>query len=73
MKKLQVKYEWFNTISKTYNLVWQKDKGVPRFIYVCTAEDTISFKEIHAKTEKPFLIMTIAIILSKSYIKVLLQ
>ena len=32
-------------------------------VYVCTAEGTISFKEIHAKTEKPFLIMTIAIIL----------
>ena len=63
MKKLQAKYECFNTISKTCNLVWQKDKGVPRFIYVCTAEGTISFKEIHAKTEKPFLIMTIPIIL----------
>ena len=23
MKKLQAKYECFNTISKTYNLVWQ--------------------------------------------------
>ena len=34
MKKLQVKYERFDPISKTYKLVRQKDGGGPRFIDV---------------------------------------
>ena len=53
MKKLQVKYERFDSISKTYKLVWQKDGGGPRFIDVY-AEETILFKVICAKIEKRF-------------------
>ena len=53
MKKLQVKYERFGPISKTYKLVWKKDGGGPRFIDVY-AEDTILFKDIRAKVEKRF-------------------
>ena len=53
MKKLQVKYERFDPISKTYKLVRQKDGGGPRFIDVY-AEDTILFKDIRAKVEKLF-------------------
>ena len=34
------------------NLVRQKNRGAPRFIYVCIVEDTILFKDIHAKAEK---------------------
>ena len=54
MKKLQVKYELFDPISKAYNLVRQKGIGDPRFINDCTAEDTILFKGIHAKAEHLF-------------------
>ena len=72
MKKLQVKYELFNPISKTSKLVRQKDGGGPRFIDVYT-EDTILFEDIRAKVERFFLIMRIVIILLKSYINVLLQ
>ena len=43
MKKLQVKYERFELISKAYKFVQQKDRG-----------DTIVFKDIHTKAEKPF-------------------
>ena len=32
MKKLQVKYECFDLISKTYKLVRQKDEAGPRFM-----------------------------------------
>ena len=53
MKKLQVKYERFDPISKTYKLVRQKDRRGPRFIIVY-AEDRILFKDIHAKVEKLF-------------------
>ena len=53
MKRLQVKYERFDPISKTYKLVRQKDGGGPRFIDVY-AEDTILFKDIRAKIEKLF-------------------
>ena len=67
MKKLQVKYEHFDPI-----LVGWKDGGGPRLIDVYT-EDTVLFKDICAKAEKRFLIMSIVIILSKSYMTVLLQ
>ena len=50
MKKLPVKYERFDLISKTYKLVRQKDGGGPRFIDLYT-EDTILFKNILAKVE----------------------
>ena len=53
MKKLQVKCERFDPISKTYKLVRQKDGGGPRFIDVYT-EDTILFKDIRAKVERLF-------------------
>ena len=53
MKKLQVKYERFDPMLKTYKLVWQKDGGIPRFIDVYT-EDRILFKDIRAKVEKLF-------------------
>ena len=54
MKKLQVKYERFDPISKAYNLVGQKGIGDPRFLNACTAEDTILFKGIHVKAEHLF-------------------
>ena len=54
MKKLQVKYERFDPISKAYNLVRQKGIGDPRFINACTAEDTILFKGIYVKAEHLF-------------------
>ena len=50
MKKLQVKYERFDLISKTYKLVRQKDEGGPRFIDLYT-EGTVLFKDICAKIE----------------------
>ena len=53
IKKLQVKYERFDPISKTYKLDRQKDGGGPRFIDVYT-DDTILFKDIRAKVEKLF-------------------
>ena len=43
MKKLQVKYERFDPIFKTYKLGRQKDGGGPRFIDVYT-EGTIYLK-----------------------------
>ena len=71
MKKLQVKYERFDPISKTSKLVRQKDGGGPGFIDVYT-EDTILFEDIRTKVEKLFLIMIIVIILPKSYMNMLL-
>ena len=56
MKKLQVKYERFDPISKTSKLVRQKDGGGPGFIDVYT-EDTILFEDIRTKVEQRFLIM----------------
>ena len=53
MKKLQVKYERFDPLSKTYKLVRQKDGGGPRFTDVY-AEYTILFKDTRAKVEKLF-------------------
>ena len=50
MKKLQVKYECFDLISKTYKLVRQKDEAGPRFMDLWT-EDTILFKDNRAKVE----------------------
>ena len=63
MKKLQVKYEYFDPIFKTYKFFRQKDGGGQRFIDAYT-EDTILFKNIRAKVEE---------LLSKSYMSVLLQ
>ena len=54
MKKLQVKHERFDPISKADNLVRQNGRGDPRFINACTAEDTILFKGIHVKAENLF-------------------
>ena len=53
MKKLQVKFERFDPISKTYKLVRQKDGAGPKFLVVYT-EDTILFKDIRANAEKRF-------------------
>ena len=53
IKKLQVKYERFDYISKTYKLVRQKEGGGPRFTDVYT-EDTILFKNIRAKVVRHF-------------------
>ena len=50
MKKLQVKYEHFDLISKTYKLVRQKEGRASRFIDFYT-EDTILFKDIRSKAE----------------------
>ena len=50
MNKLQVKYERFELISKTYKLIWQKDGGDPKFIDVYS-EDTTLFKDICVKVE----------------------
>ena len=50
MNKLQVKYERFDVISKTYKLVWQKDGGDTKFIDVYS-EGTTLFKDICAKVE----------------------
>ena len=50
MKKLQVKYEHFDLISKTYKLVRQKEGRASRFIDFYT-EDTILFKDIRSKVE----------------------
>ena len=58
MKKLQVKYERFDPISKTYKLVRQRDGGGPRFIDVYT-EDTILLYDFRAKVQNFFLIMRI--------------
>ena len=44
--------EWISN-SKTYKLAREKDGGGPRFIDLYT-EDTILFKCIRAKVEKPF-------------------
>ena len=55
-KKLQVKYERFDPMLKTYKLVREKDGGIPRFIDVYT-EDKILFKDNRAKAEKLFLIV----------------
>ena len=51
MRKLRVKYERFDPISKTYKLVREKDGGDPRFIDLYT-EDTILFKCIRVKVKK---------------------
>lgn len=72
MKKLQIKHECFDPISKVYKLARQKDGERPRFIAVNT-EDTIVLKDIRPKVEKIFLITRIVIILSKSYMNVFLQ
>ena len=72
MKKLQVKYERFELMSKTYKLVRQKDGEASRFIDFYTA-NTILFTDNCRKVEKPFLLMKIVIILSKCYMNVLLQ
>ena len=53
MKNLEVIYERFDHILKTYKLVWQKDGGDSRFTDLYN-EDTILFKDIRAKVEKPF-------------------
>ena len=50
MKNLQVKYERFDLIFKTYKLVRRKDGGGPKFIDLYT-ENTILFKNIRAKVE----------------------
>lgn len=51
MKKLQVKYEPFDPISRTWKLVEQKEGGDLKSIHACT-EDTILSKDIHAKLVK---------------------
>ena len=53
MKKLQVKYERFELMPKTYKLVRQKDGEASRFIDFYT-ENTILFKDICTKVEKRF-------------------
>ena len=53
MKKLQVKYERFDPISKTLKLVRQKDREGPRSFNLYT-EDTTLFKYIPTKVEKRF-------------------
>ena len=61
MKNLEVIYERFDHMLKTYKLVWQKDGGDSRFTDLYN-EDTILFKDIRAKVEKPFLILRIFVI-----------
>ena len=53
MKKLQVKYERFELMSKTYKLVRQKDGEASRFTDFCT-ENIFLFKDICTKVEKRF-------------------
>ena len=53
MKKLQVKYERFELMPKTYKLVRQKDGEASRFIDFYP-ENTILFKDICTKVEKLF-------------------